>query len=75
MARMSIDEAIAYCEKIAAEKCDECGKEHKQLAEWLKDYKRLKEQELNKQKQTENRYSGLSGGLQYYIDRAKSRNI
>ena len=27
------------------ESCDECAKEHRQLAEWLKDYKRLKEQE------------------------------
>ena len=25
------------------EKCEECAEEHRQLAEWLKDYKRLKE--------------------------------
>ena len=25
--------------------CKECAEEHRQLAEWLKDYKRLKEQE------------------------------
>jgi thiol-disulfide isomerase/thioredoxin len=25
--------------------CERCAKEHRQLAEWLKDYKRLKEQE------------------------------
>lgn len=25
--------------------CKECAKEHRQLAEWLKDYKRLKEEE------------------------------
>ena len=25
--------------------CKECAKEHRQLAEWLKDYKRLKEQQ------------------------------
>lgn len=24
-----------------AKKCEECAKEHRQLAEWLKDYKRL----------------------------------
>lgn len=27
------------------ENCIKCAKEHRQLAEWLKDYKRLKEQE------------------------------
>lgn len=26
--------------------CIECAEEHRQLAEWLKDYKRLKEQDL-----------------------------
>ena len=26
--------------------CKECASEHRQLAEWLKDYKRLKKQEL-----------------------------
>lgn len=28
-----------------AKKCERCAKEHNQLAEWLKDYKRLLEQE------------------------------
>lgn len=28
-----------------AEECEKCAEEHKQLAEWLKDYKRLLEQE------------------------------
>ena len=28
------------------ESCKECAEEHRQLAEWLKDYKRLLEQEL-----------------------------
>ena len=28
-----------------AKRCEECADEHRQLAEWLKDYKRLKEQE------------------------------
>ena len=27
------------------EKCEECAKQRRQLAEWLRDYKRLKEQE------------------------------
>ncbi len=29
-----------------ATKCSACAKEHRQLAEWLKDYKRLREQKL-----------------------------
>ena len=28
-----------------AKECEKCADEHRQLAEWLKDYKRLKEQE------------------------------
>jgi hypothetical protein len=35
---------IQGCDRYAL-KCEECAKEHRQLAEWLKDYKRLKEQE------------------------------
>ena len=31
--------------KHEANLCKECASEHRQLAEWLKDYKRLKEQE------------------------------
>ena len=30
---------------VDIEKCKECAEEHRQLAEWLKDYKRLLEQE------------------------------
>ena len=58
---MNLDDAIKHCEEVAEEnygkateyqyqcnelsKCLKCGDEHMQLAEWLKDYKRLKEQE------------------------------
>ena len=58
---MTIDEAIKHAEKVAenqeflwkdygddsmnARLCKECAEEHKQLAEWLKDYKRLLEQQ------------------------------
>ena len=58
---MTIDEAIIHAEEVAEEnygkateyqnqcnelsKCLKCGDEHMQLAEWLKDYKRLLEQE------------------------------
>lgn len=44
--RMTIDEAILHAEEVADTPCftDEearCYAEHRQLAEWLKDYKRL----------------------------------
>jgi uncharacterized protein YacL (UPF0231 family) len=32
---MTLNEAIAHAKDVAASKCDECGKEHQQLAEWL----------------------------------------
>jgi hypothetical protein len=58
---MTLDEAIKHEEEVMVENmektkgrnasdpiainCFECAEEHRQLAEWLKDYKRLKEQE------------------------------
>ena len=58
---MTLDEEIKHVEEVAEEnqaivdacdyygdnmaKCEKCAKEHRQLAEWLKDYKRLLEQE------------------------------
>ena len=47
---MTLDEAIRHAEEVASRKfddrvhCIKCAEEHKQLAEWLKDYKRLLEQ-------------------------------
>ena len=57
---MTIDEAIKHCEEVAEEnqaivdscdyygenmaKCEECAKEHRQLATWLKELKQLREQ-------------------------------
>ncbi|MBQ2174912.1 MAG: hypothetical protein II453_07585, partial [Alphaproteobacteria bacterium] len=32
---MTLNEAIAHAKEVAASKCDECGKEHAQLADWL----------------------------------------
>ena len=51
---MTLDEAIKHAEEVAEEhtkynryggfeSCDECAEEHRQLAKWLKDYKRLLE--------------------------------
>lgn len=58
---MTLDEAIKHAEEVAEEKenegkllcqsesasigCLACAEEHRQLAEWLKDYKRLLEQQ------------------------------
>ena len=39
---MTIDEAIRHCDEIAAG-CGECADEHRQLAEWLRELKRLRE--------------------------------
>ena len=39
---MTENEAIRHCEE-RAKICDECGKEHKQLAEWLKELLKYRE--------------------------------
>ena len=36
---MTLDEAIEHCRE--KENCSMCGQEHKQLREWLEDYRRL----------------------------------
>ena len=47
----SVDEAIKHAEEVSSRKfddnvhCIECAEKHRQFAEWLKDYKRLLEQE------------------------------
>ncbi len=56
---MQIDEAIRHCEEVAEQyeaygiesQCYECAKEYRQLAEWLTDYKQIKQDyiELDKQ--------------------------
>lgn len=58
---MTIDEAIKHCEEVAekyCEKveegltaddfCDSCASEHRQLAEWLKELKKLKTEHKGK---------------------------
>lgn len=34
---MTLEQAISHAKEVAASKCDECGKEHQQLAEWLQE--------------------------------------
>lgn len=40
---MTLDEAIKHCREVADKKCDDCGKEHLQLAEWLEELKENRE--------------------------------
>lgn len=44
--RIAFDLTTAFnMETIKSKECKKCANEHRQLAEWLKDYKRLKKQE------------------------------
>lgn len=47
---MTLDEAIKHCKEVA-KKCDSCGAEHKQLAEWLIELKERREQEDKEDKE------------------------
>lgn len=49
---MTLEQAIHHCKEVAEQyeaygietECYECGKEHRQLAEWLEDYKQLRKE-------------------------------
>ena len=43
---MTLEEAIEHCQQKACGN-DECSKEHKQLAEWLKELQTLKMNNIN----------------------------
>lgn len=45
---MNIDEAIKHCKEVAEHKCNDCGKEHLQLAEWLERLKAYEKSGCNK---------------------------
>lgn len=40
---VTLDEAIKHAEEVANSKCNSCGAEHRQLANWLKELKDLRE--------------------------------
>lgn len=40
---MKLEEAINHCKEVAKSKCDSCGAEHEQLAEWLIELKEHRE--------------------------------
>lgn len=46
---MTLDEAIIHAEERAKEDCSNCAKEHQQLAEWLKELKMLRNNNLHKE--------------------------
>lgn len=40
---MTLNEAIRHCEEIAEQSGDcQCAEDHRQLAEWLRDYQKIK---------------------------------
>lgn len=39
---MKIEAAINHAEEVASRMCDECGKQHRQLASWLKELVRVR---------------------------------
>ena len=43
---MTLEEAIKHAEEVAVTSCDECREEHEQLAAWLKELKRIKEDSI-----------------------------
>lgn len=47
---MTLDEAITHAENVANGGCDECAKEHRQLAEWLSELKMLREEKQTPKK-------------------------
>ena len=75
---MTLDEAIAHAKEVAASKCDECGKEHQQLAEWLQELKVqtdrvdvLTEQVKIYEAHLKKTYDSLA----YYIDEYKKNEV
>lgn len=42
---MTLDEAIQHAQEIADKGCDQCAKEHQQLAEWLTELKNRRDAE------------------------------
>lgn len=41
---MTLEEAISHAEDVAKSACGKCAEEHRQLAEWLRELKKLREQ-------------------------------
>lgn len=61
---ITIDEAIKHCYEVAECKCDDCGKEHLQLAKWLEELKESREI-INRQKAEVERLQGRVKSVEY----------
>ena len=70
---ISIDEAIKHCYEVADKKCDDCGKEHLQLAKWLEELKESRET-INRQKAEKEAMLSHIKCLQYENDKLRTRN-
>lgn len=46
---MTLDDAIKHCQQVANESECECANEHKQLAEWLKELKKFRQEQTNEE--------------------------
>ena len=42
---MTLEEAIKHAEEVANTACNKCAEEHRQLAEWLRELKQIKEKQ------------------------------
>ena len=60
---MTLDEAIQHAQEIANKGCDQCAKDHQQLAEWLTELKQRREADEVKPKTI---YDAEDGDIMYY---------
>ena len=52
---MTLDEAIKHCEERANQDCTDCAKEHRQLAEWLKELMQYRENDTKQETEIQRR--------------------
>lgn len=57
---MTLDEVIQHAQEIADKGCDQCAKDHQQLAEWLTELKNRKDDE------SWTIYDAIDGDIVYY---------
>ena len=66
---MTLEEAIKHCEE-KSHGCDKCSDEHRQLTEWLKELKRLKEQPKGLDEAAEEYINGTTPEYGWTIENA-----
>ncbi|MBQ3690875.1 MAG: hypothetical protein II937_13590 [Bacteroidales bacterium] len=65
---MTINEAINHAKEVAASKCDECSKEHEQLAEWLTELQGYKDKTPITKKWLYKNFPNCSNYRHFYYD-------